>query len=136
MNLFLKRKEYRADGIFSELSDENGNVVAHTLEHAYTTQDGRWAPKIPMGSWTCQRGGHRLHGMTADFTTFEIMNVPGHDNLLFHWGNYNKDSEGCVLVGKAEASVGGVHMVTESRTTFAAFMALQDGLDQFQLTVS
>lgn len=142
MNLTLTRTEYRSDGIFSELRDEDGNTIARTLEHAYLmggTGPGEgytYIPKIPPGTYTCVRGPHRLHGMTADFETFEITGVVGHENLLFHWGNFNKDSEGCVLVGKSEAVGGGAHMVTASRDTFAAFMQLQDGLDSFQLTVA
>lgn len=135
MDLVLKRTSYRSDGIFGELSTSDGKLIAHTLEHAYSDGTGGWAPKIPDGQWTCQRGPHRLHGMTNDFITFEIMNVPGHDNLLFHWGNYNKDSEGCVLLGELETSTGGVHMVTNSRSTFAKFMAWQAGLNSFSLSV-
>src|SRR4051812_34647731 len=98
MNLKLVRKEFRQDGIFSELYDEQDNLIAHTLEHAYLLggkgpgEEGyTYIPKIPNGTFTCQRGPHRLHGMDHDFETFEITGVEGHDNLLFHWGNYNKD---------------------------------------------
>ncbi len=141
MDLTLTRKEYRPDGIFSTLTGDEGQTIAHTLEHSYATGPALvnafgWAPKIPNGTYTCRRSMHRLHGMDHDFETFEITGVEGHQNLLFHWGNYNGDSEGCVLTGQSEAVVGGVHMVTASKATFAALMALQDGLETFQLTVS
>lgn len=29
----------------------------------------------------------------------EIVAVPGHDDILFHWGNKPKDTDGCVLTG-------------------------------------
>ncbi len=135
MNLTLTRTEYRSDGIFSELRDDQGDLVAHTLEHAYTDNAGPFIPKITNGIFTCQRGLHRLHGMTDDFETFEITGVEGHKDLLFHWGNYNRDSKGCILVGQAEIDDGKEHMVTASRAKFAAFMELQQGLDSFQLTV-
>lgn len=127
----LKRDLYRDDGIISTLSDKNGNVVAHTLEHAYDKM-----PKIPNGVWNCKRGNHRLHNMTEDFSTFEVMNIPGHDNILFHWGNYNKDSDGCILMGDKAVEVSGVEMVTSSKVTFAKFMASLEGVDEFILTVS
>lgn len=74
--------------------------------------------------------------MTKDFQTFEIMDVPGHDNILFHWGNYNKDSEGCVLLGKAEVSqANGQHMITSSKETFDIFMKYLAGVNEFTLTV-
>lgn len=83
---------------------------------------------------------HRLHGMTEDFETFEVLGVPDFQGnpvtgLLFHWGNWNKDSEGCILTGEAETSSAQGMMVTASRDKFAAFMQLHEGEDTFQLTV-
>lgn len=127
MNLALKRFAKLDNGIFGFLFDGRGNTLFVTMEHSY---DGQ--PKLPDGAYLCKRSMHRLHGMTQDFETFEIMGVPGHTGILFHWGNYNADSNGCVLVG--EARVG--NMVTNSRAAFAGLMALQAGCDEFQLTVS
>jgi len=31
-----------------------------------------------------------------------IMNVPGYAGARIHWGNYSKDTDGCILVGKTE----------------------------------
>jgi hypothetical protein len=130
MNLRLERRLYREDGIFSDLKDENGKVIAVTLEHSYDN-----TPKIPNGTFTCKRGQHRLHDMVSDFTTFEIENIPGHFNILFHWGNFNKDSDGCVLVGQSVAFVNGTKMITKSKDSFDRFMQLQNSLNSFQLTV-
>lgn len=131
MNLVLKRLACRKDGIYSELTDESGAHVAAALEHAYANPDGTFSPKIPPGAYRCLRGAHILHGMVEPFTTFEIVGVQGHSGLLFHWGNYNQDSDGCVLVGQAI----GNNMITESRLKFASFMALQTMIDQFVLKV-
>lgn len=134
MELTLKRLQFRADGIFSDLRTVEGDLVAQTLEHAYKGPE--WLPKIPDGTYTCVRGMHRLHGMTEYFETFEITGVDGHVNLLFHWGNFNKDSEGCVLVGRSIARAPDqTQMVTESRESFARFMRLQEGVKEFPLTV-
>jgi hypothetical protein len=135
VDLKLERVQRRSDGIFSHLLDDKDNIIAYTLEHAYE-QDGQYSPKIPNGEFKCVRGQHRLHGMTEDFTTFEITGIEGHSNLLFHWGNYNKDSEGCVLVGDAIIDSSGSEMITHSRATFEKFMELEQGLDFFTLTVS
>lgn len=131
MNLQLIRKESKASGIYSELLHDDGSRMLVTLEHAYAQPDGSFLPKIIPGTFACRRGMHRLHGMDHDFETFEITGVPGHINLLFHWGNFNKDSEGCVLVGEGE----GVDMITASRVAFKAFMDAQAGVDEFTLTV-
>lgn len=132
MRMYLLRTERKAEGVFGQLTDSAGRELFATLEHAYIAEDGfSWTSKIPVGNWNCKRSLHRLHGMTEDFETFEIMDVPGHDNLLFHWGNYNKDSEGCILVGHQRSG----DMVIESKKAFKEFMDLQAGLDSFELVV-
>lgn len=132
MNLILTRTQHKECGVFGELTDESGAFGAVTLEHAYPDGNGGFTAKIPDGEFKCVRGGHLLHGMTTPFETFEITGVEGHSNLLFHWGNWNKDSEGCILVG--EDVVGG-DMITNSRAKFAGFMDLQAGLADFILVV-
>lgn len=135
MDLKLVRKDQFETGIFSELYDASGNLLFKTLEHAYfklyENSKIEWQPKIPAGVYTCKRGSHKLHNMVESFETFEITGVEGHKNLLFHWGNYNKDSEGCILLGKDRIQ----NMVTSSHLAFSDFMQLQQGLNQFQLEV-
>jgi hypothetical protein len=135
MNLI--RTEFREDGIFGHLLDDKGQSIAMTLEHAYQQPDGSWAPKIYDGQFICVRGPHRLNGMTADFETFEITGVKGHEGLLFHAGNFDKDSSGCILLGEdIVTQADGSEMVTNSRATFAKFMNGLDGVTEFLLTVS
>jgi hypothetical protein len=131
MNLKLIRQTFALYGIEGELFDDKGLHVCFTLEHAYEQPDGSYQPKVPPGIYVCQRGRHRLEGMNNSFETFEITNVPGHTNILFHKGNYNNDSEGCVLVGAAL----GVGCILESAIAFGSFLQLQEGLESFTLTV-
>jgi hypothetical protein len=132
----LMRSQFRSDGIFSRLYNEHGVPIAYTLEHAYEQPDGTWAPKIPNGTFNCVRGEHQLHGMTQPFETFEITGVTGHVNLLFHAGNYDRDSEGCVLLGNAVVTQGdGTEMVVNSKLTFSEFMSNLNGVNEFMLTV-
>lgn len=135
MDLYLTRKQFREDGIFSELTDSDGQLIAMTLEHAYPNDSG-FGPKIPNGVFICKRGEHYLHEMTTPFETFEITGVEGHVGLLFHWGNFNKDSEGCILLGESIQHVGiRPQAVTNSRATFKKFMDFLKSLDTFVLTV-
>lgn len=46
-----------------------------------------------------------------------ILNIPGYDGVLIHEGNSDKDTCGCVLVGKNTV----VGKVLESKNTFAKF---------------
>lgn len=142
MNLILHRNSFGLAGIFGSLLGEVSMCpIAVTLEHAYGSIESGYLAKIPVGQYLCKRSMHRLEGMTQDFETFEITNVPCHTKLLFHWGNYNRDSDGCILLGEKLAPsglemVGIGQMITHSRATFNAFMTLQIGIDSFTLTVS
>lgn len=33
-----------------------------------------------------------------------IINVPGYCGVRIHWGNYAKDTDGCILLGKTEST--------------------------------
>ena len=134
MGLTLLRDTYGKDGVLGALSNSAGVFPFRTLEHAYPSDlFGGYYPKVPAGKYTCKRGKHRLHGMTEDFETFEIQGVVGHSNILFHWGNFNSDSEGCVLVGMP-SKVEGLP-IANSRKAFAYFMQSLAGLDEFELNV-
>lgn len=132
MKLKLENIEFSEHGIFGILEDENNFFALNTLQHAYPSNDAfLWKPKLPPGDYVCVRGFHRLPSMVDVFETFEITNVPGHTGILFHVGNFNKDSEGCVLLAYGRKG----NDLIESKAGFQAFMDYVDGIDQFDLTV-
>ena len=136
MNMTLKRAEFRKDGIFGDLIlDSNREHIAATLEHAFPVGDD-FAPKLPDGVYVCERGSHRLKPDSDAFETFEIKGVPGHWGILFHVGNYNRDSDGCVLVG---TGIGWTakkdKMIVGSKLAFDRLMKHLEGLQSFTLTV-
>ena len=59
--------------------------------------------------------GQRYAGMP------HVADVPGRSWILFHWGNYARDTDGCVLPGRTFSWRGREPMVTSSRPTFADF---------------
>ena len=124
MNLTLTRQSYNSWGVISELADIGGKIIAVTLEHAFEQPDGSYAPKVPAGTYTCMLGTHHLdHGGPQQL--YEVKNVPGHTGILFHKGNYNHDSDGCILLGSSLDKVD--QCVVSSEAAFDAFMALQAG---------
>jgi hypothetical protein len=121
MDLILKRKSYNSWGIIGELTDTDGETLFATLEHAFQQADGSFAPKLNEGNHDCVLGIHHLH-KSGTVNTYEIKGVPGHTGILFHVGNYNKDSDGCVLLGTAHSG----QMITGSKTAFSKFLKMQD----------
>lgn len=136
MDMTLRRMKSGKDGIFSELLKDDNSIFCQTLEHAYPNPDGSvFVPKIYNGLFICQKGRHKLD-RGPFFETFEITGVAGHTGLLFHVGNFNSDSDGCVLLGLGSITgKGSLTMLTDSKDAFNAFMVLQGGSDRFHLTV-
>lgn len=132
MDITINRNDFSSSGIFGVMLNDQGVPIAVTLEHAYLNNDGTFSPKVPAGTYTCARGLHLLEGMKAPFETFEVTNVPGHTDILIHWGNWNNDSSGCFLVGQTRVGI----MITKSLLTFGQFMQLQQGVDFFTLSVT
>lgn len=139
MNLVLKRHMRRSDGIFGNIYGQDDSSICRTLEHAYSVADtDAYAPILQPGTYKCVRGIHRIGFHLTPIETFEVTGVKGHTGILFHYGNYNADSNGCVLVGDHIVDAGGTTkslMLTHSRVTFAHFMDLQKDIDNFTLTV-
>lgn len=139
--MILTRIDKREDGIWGMLYIQErfsySKLFCYTLEHSYPV-NGDFLPKIPEGKYLCVKGTHRLEGMTHDFETFEVTGVIGHTGLLFHKGNYNSDSSGCILIGQDIEHIIPNHktrMLTESGLIFSQFMDCLKGIEKFNLTI-
>lgn len=114
-------------GIFGKMVADDNSFSCVTLEHAYPAGTNQWAPKIPVGTYTCVRRLSPKFG----YDVFMLKDVPGHDYVEIHIGNYNSNSDGCILLGEMQLT----GMISESRTTFERFMSLLTGVDEFTLVV-
>lgn len=145
MNLKLTRLTYDSFGILGILQDEAGNEICKTLEHAFSMGDRNLAEqsmfdaKVAEGTYTCLRHApNRL-----PYETWELQNVPPFQGnpvtaILIHIGNYNRDSDGCILVGRRvvpDPDAPSENMITSSKNTFNKLMDLTRDLDSFTLTI-
>lgn len=130
MQLTLVRDRTSVDGVFGRLMSYD-NIVAYTLEHAFPGEDG-YSPAVPAGTYECVKGLHYLEGASSCIMAFEVTKVLGHTGILFHIGNTNSDSSGCILVGQ---SIQG-NMLMKSRLAFRAFMDSMLRYPIFTLVVS
>lgn len=81
------------------LDSGEGDGVIGVLMGFYTLEeeadDPLGYPRIPAGRYICKRS--RFH--RGGYDTFEITGVPGRSRILFHKGNTEEDTMGCVLLG-------------------------------------
>ena len=87
---------------------------------------------IPNRGYICKRVNSPKFG-----DTFEVMNVAGRSHILFHKGNYTKDTLGCILVGEQFESLS--HQtcaIASSSKGFKEFKSRVLGLDLFELAIS
>ncbi len=126
--LTLKRVSYIPDGPFGVLLDED-IPFAITCEREWFHNQ----PKIsciPAGTYSCKRVASPKFG-----NTFEVSNVPGRSAILFHSGNTEDDSLGCILVGEQFGELNGKTAVLSSKTAFSEFLKMLVGEDGFILTI-
>lgn len=85
---------------------------------------------IPDGIYTCKRVNSPRFG-----ETFEVTDVPGRSHILFHKGNTEDDTQGCILVGEQFESLRGKTAVLQSGHGYVEFMSRLSGMDEFTLGI-
>lgn len=93
-SLHLLRVAYRTDGTPGVLLDGGDTPFALTMERPWL-DNAVGKSCIPVGMYTCRRVQSPKFG-----NTFEVTGVPGRSAILFHKGNIDDDSHGCILVGE------------------------------------
>lgn len=116
----LVRLEKSDQGLVSTLVID-GRVICFALELDTTF--------IKPGCYEC----NRYHSEKYP-DTFEIM-VPGHSKVLFHIGNTEQHTKGCVLLGQEVGYIDGKRAVTESGNAFTDFMKVMGNDQCFKLFV-
>lgn len=87
---------------------------------------------IPTGIYRCMRWNSPHFG-----DVFQVMNVPDRSNVLIHWGNYVKDTDGCILVGKSFGDIDrdGIMDIEASKDAFDILMSYLKSENEFELEI-
>ena len=104
----------------------NGTAFCCTLEPDHRDKE----PCIPTGTYACERVDSPRFG-----DTFEIKDVPGRTHILFHGGNTEKHTLGCVLVGQYFGKLRGNRAVLNSGRTFVSFLSAMKYIYSFELEI-
>lgn len=67
--------------------------------------------------------------------TYQVMDVPGRDYVLFHAGNVVENTKGCILLAQHFGKLKGKRAVLNSGATFIEFMNRLAGYEVFKLTI-
>jgi hypothetical protein len=85
--------------------------------------------RIPAGFYQCKPySGSKFQNV------YLVQGVFGREAILIHWGNFEKDTSGCILVGLESGVLQGEPAVMFSKKAFDYFHGLI-GEDIFELTV-
>jgi len=90
----------------------------------------RGKSSIPAQQYRC----HRQYSTNFGWT-FKVNDCPGRTGILFHAGNYVKDTAGCIILGQYFGKLKDNRGVLNSGNTFKKFMDIMDGQDEFHLTI-
>ena len=100
-----------------------------TLEDAWRDNE-RMVSCIPAGKY--QVLAHRSPKFGS---TYQVMDVPDRNHILFHAGNTHRDTHGCILLGMQFGSLGSESAILASRSAFLQFMELMKGAPEAELVI-
>ena len=104
-----------------------GEVFA-TMERAWENNE-KYISCIPKGNYLCKRVDSPRWGNTC-----EVSDVVNRTDVLFHKGNYPKDSQGCILLGERADSR--AKAVWSSADAMRRFCKVLEGKDEFTIRIT
>ena len=67
--------------------------------------------------------------------TWEVVDVPDRENIMFHAGNWAFNTDGCIILAQHFGKLHGRWAVLNSGNTFKAFLSTMDGEKEAELTI-
>lgn len=128
--IVLKRIASRSDGTFGVLMMDGNLPFAVTCERAWQNNE-KMVSCIPAGTYLCKRVNSPKFGWT-----FQVMEVPDRSEILFHKGNRDDDTKGCIMTGESFSTWDdGSVSIAQSGAAFDEFMSRLKGHDEFMFQV-
>ena len=107
----------------------NKEVFCVTLEPR-DEENSQGISSIPVQQYTCRR----THSINFG-ATFEVRNVPGRTQVLFHAGNVAENTKGCIILAQHFGKLYNNRAVLNSGKTLIDFMNIMAKYNEFSLTI-
>ncbi len=105
----------------------DGEPICNTLE-PYHRDNERNVSSIPLGQYIC-----KPYTRSNGNQTYEITGIQNRSHVIFHSGNVDDHTMGCVLLGMSFGDIGDSLAVLNSKTAMREFLTSVHG--EFQLTI-
>ena len=124
----LIRTEESSQGTF-------GVLIICSQSFCVTLEPSDWlneenVSSIPTQQYQCMK----IHSPRFG-ETFELVDVPNRNHVLFHAGNVLKHTSGCILLAQYFGKIRDKRAVRNSGKTFKEFMEIMKNIDVFNLTI-
>lgn len=111
----------------------NNTPFAVTVENPWLNNKSNISC-IPSDTYFCKRVNSPKFG-----NTFEITNVANRSHILFHWGNRDDDTKGCILIAEEFGKINNEPSVLTSRNVagkgFNEFINVFKDVDTFMIKI-
>lgn len=137
MKIVIKRIAYTDEGAFGVMMLD-GMPFALTLERPWR-DNRRGESCIPAANYEavrCRESAEYNYQDSPMFgDTFVVENVPGRKKILFHKGNLDDDTHGCILVGEQFGKLGTERGILASKAGFKEFLTITREIGRFDLSI-
>lgn len=119
--LILNRVSFSEKCTMGVLLGSSGLPICLTLENPWLDNEP-CVSCIPDGDYTCEIVTSPKYGKV-----YGVKDVDNRTHILFHAGNTEKDTKGCILLGRSYGVLSGEPAVLSSRNALTDFHTLMDG---------
>ena len=134
--IVLEREGSSPWGTFGTLMLDDG-WACKTLEPRWLG-NRRGKSCIPAGTYKLTMRDSPMVNRTTSgrfLRGWEVTNVLGRTHIMIHPGNWARNSDGCILVGRNHTIINGEPGVTSSQDAFAALMEQLATADEWDLHI-
>lgn len=128
----ILRFEDGKDGTYGGLL-VNGETCCFSLELPWNS-NLKGNSCIPEGEYWCVMRKNWFNAAKYGYT-YEVMNVPDRDAILFHPANLIRELKGCIAIGSYIGELDGVRGVLRSGAAFLRFKHLIGKEERFRLRI-